>query len=280
MTKGDIKDLTFYNELVSALGKDNNTPKQLEFLNGSLARLKDNMSNTAQAAVKAANGGVVALDKLNKGFNWAALGAQALNAVINFGISVLLSAAVSVISNYIHRAERAHQATADVIAKYNDEQAAIESATKSLDENYNKLGELRALQNSDKWSDELKDQYKQLKLQTAELERQLEIAKLQASISQRDVADALQDEVSKTTDSWYTSRRGEYTVRKAGEFLDYVSLVAPVKDPFTHFGTQEEYTQDAIDRIAELNKEYEKGRKLRLNLEGQSIRFIVLIVTG
>ena len=54
MTKGDIKDLTFYNELVSALGKDNNTPKQLEFLNGSLARLKDNMSNTAQAAVKAA----------------------------------------------------------------------------------------------------------------------------------------------------------------------------------------------------------------------------------
>ena len=35
------------------------------------------MSNTAQAAVEAANGGVVALDKLNKGFNWAALGAAA-----------------------------------------------------------------------------------------------------------------------------------------------------------------------------------------------------------
>lgn len=262
VTKGDIKDLKFYNELVSALGKDNNTPKQLEFLNGSLARLKDNMSNTAQAAVKAADGGVVALDKLNKGFNWAALGATALNAAINFGISVLLSAAVSLISNYIHRAERAHQATADVIAKYNDEQAAIESATKSLDENYNKLGELRALQNSDKWSDELRDQYKQLKLQTAELERQLEVAELQASISQRDVADALRDEVSKTTGSWYTSRRGEYTVRKAGEFLDYVSLVAPFQDPFTHFGTQEEYTQGAIDRIAELNKEYEKGGKL------------------
>ena len=220
------------------------------------------MTSTAQAAAKAANGGVVALDDINKGFNWAALGAQALNAVISFGISVLLSAAVSLISSYIHRAERAHQATADVIAKYNDEQAAIESATKSLDENYNKLGELRQLQNSDKWSDELKDQYKQLKLQTAELERQLEVAELQASISQRDVADALRDEVSKTTDSWYTSRRGEYTVRKAGEFLDYVSLVAPVKDPLTHFGTQEEYIQSAIGRIAELNKEYEEGGKL------------------
>ena len=254
--KKDIEDLADYNLLLKevemgAQGAD----KRLQLFRGS-------MSNTAQAAAKAANGGVVALDNLKKGFDWAALGATALNAVISFGISVLLSAAVSVISNYIHRAERAHQATADVIAKYNDEQAAIESATKSLDENYNKLGELRQLQNSDKWSDELRDQYGQLKLQTAELERQLEIAKLQASISQRDVADALRDEVSKTTGSWYTSRRGEYTVRKAGEFLDYVSLVAPVKDPLQHFGTQEEYTQGAIDRIAELNKEYKKGGKL------------------
>lgn len=112
MTKGDIKDLTFYNELVSALGKDNNTPKQLEFLNGSLARLKDNMSNTAKAAVEAANGGVVALDKLNKGFNWAALGAKALNAAVNFGLSVLLSAAISWIDAFNHRVERAQQATA------------------------------------------------------------------------------------------------------------------------------------------------------------------------
>ena len=256
VTKKDVEQLTRYNAVLSEVKTmSEDTQKNLD-------KMKSSMSDTAKAAIEAANGGVVALDKLNKGFNWAALGAAALNAAINFGISVLLSAAVSLISNYIHRAERAHQATADVIAKYNDEQAAIESATKSLDENYNKLGELRALQNSDKWSDELRDQYKQLKLQTAELERQLEVAELQASISQRDVADALRDEVSKTTGSWYTSRRGEYTVRKAGEFLDYVSLVAPVKDPLTHFGRQEEYTQGAIDRIAELNKEYEKGGKL------------------
>ena len=58
------------------------------------------------------------------------------------------------------------------------------------------------------------------------------------------------------------SYSGEYTVRKAGEFLDYVSLVGAFKDPLKHFGTQEEYTQGAIDRIAELNKEYEKGGKL------------------
>ena len=258
--KKDIGYLADYNLLLKevemgAQGAD----RRLQLLTGS-------MSNTAQAAVKAANGGVVALGNIKKGFDWAALGAQALNAAISFGIFVLLSAAVSLISNYIHRAERAHQATADVIAKYNDEQAAIESATKSLDENYNKLGELRQLQNSDKWSDELREQYKQLKLQTAELERQLEIAELQAGISQRDVADALQDEVSKTTSSWYTNYTdedtSEYTVRKAEGFLDYFAIAASVTNPFIHFGTQEEYTQYAIDRIAELNKEYENGGKL------------------
>ena len=67
------------------------------------------MTSTAQAAAKAANGGVVALDKLNKGFNWAALGATALNAAINFGISVLLSAAVSLISNYKQREKQEPQ---------------------------------------------------------------------------------------------------------------------------------------------------------------------------
>ena len=70
------------------------------------------MSNTAKAAIEATNGGVVALDKLNKGFNWAALGAAALNAAINFGISVLLSTAVSWIDAFNHRVERAQQATA------------------------------------------------------------------------------------------------------------------------------------------------------------------------
>ena len=70
------------------------------------------MTSTAQAAANAADGGVVALDKLNKGFNWAALGAKALNAAVNFGIAALLSFAVSAISDYIHRVERAHQATA------------------------------------------------------------------------------------------------------------------------------------------------------------------------
>lgn len=104
--KKDREDLADYNLLLKevemgAQGAD----KRLKLL-------KSSMSNTAQAAVQAANGGVVALDKLNKGFNWAALGAKALNAAINFGISVLLSAAVSWIDAFNHRVERAQQATA------------------------------------------------------------------------------------------------------------------------------------------------------------------------
>ena len=104
--KKDREDLADYNLLLKevemgAQGAD----KRLKLLKGS-------MSNTAQAAVQAANGGVVALDKLNKGFNWAALGAKALNAAVNFGLSVLLSAAISWIDAFNHRVERAQQATA------------------------------------------------------------------------------------------------------------------------------------------------------------------------
>lgn len=84
----------------------------IKLLNGEIDRLKDNMSNTAKAAVQAANGGTVALDKLNKGFNWAALGAAALNVAVNFGLSILLSALASGIDSLIHSVERAQQATA------------------------------------------------------------------------------------------------------------------------------------------------------------------------
>lgn len=104
--KRDREDLADYNLLLKEVEIGAQGAKE------RLKSLKDSMSNTANAAVQAANGGVVALDKLNKGFNWAALGATALNAAINFGISVLLSAVVSLISDYIHRVERAHQATA------------------------------------------------------------------------------------------------------------------------------------------------------------------------
>ena len=99
-SKADIKQLTKYNQYVEQVKKGIDGAKE------KLDEFGSTMTNTAQAAAKA-NGGVVALDKLNKGFNWAALGAAALNAAINFGISVLLSAAVSWIDAFNHRVERA-----------------------------------------------------------------------------------------------------------------------------------------------------------------------------
>lgn len=108
-SKQDIKDITYYNQLVDLMNRGKLSASEL---NEEISDLSQNMSNTAQAAVQAANGGTVALDRLNKGFNWAALGAKALNAAVNFGLSVLLSAAVSWIDAFNHRVERAQQATA------------------------------------------------------------------------------------------------------------------------------------------------------------------------
>lgn len=106
-SRRDIAQLQEYNDLITY-----ESASIAKGLNEQYKDLMGNMSNTAKAVVQAANGGVVALDKLNKGFNWAALGAKALNAAVNFGLSVLLSAAVNWINDYIHRVERAHQATA------------------------------------------------------------------------------------------------------------------------------------------------------------------------
>lgn len=104
--KRDREDLADYNLLLKEVEMGAQGAKE------RLKSLKDSMSNTANAAVQAANGGVVALDKLNKGFNWAALGAAALNIALNFGIAAALSIVVSWISDLIHSVERAHQATA------------------------------------------------------------------------------------------------------------------------------------------------------------------------
>lgn len=236
------------------------------------------MTNTAQVAAKAADGGVVALDKLNKGFNWAALGATALNAAVNFGIAALLSFAVSAISDYIHRVERAHQATADVIAKYNDEQAAIESVTKSLDENYGKLSELRGLQLSGKWSTELANEYEQLKRQTLELERQLELEKMKTTVSKRKIAETLQDEVDKTESQTYVySDNDGFTIRKA-TFWDYLARVilgeqttrgdTGVGGAFgwdRAYGSQEKFVDVTITRMQRWNELIAQGEELTDN---------------
>lgn len=106
-SRRDIAQLQEYNDLITY-----ESASIAKGLNEQYKDLMGNMSNTAKAVVQAANGGVVALDKLNKSFNWAALGAKALNAAVNFSLSVLLSAAVSWIDAFNHRVERAQQATA------------------------------------------------------------------------------------------------------------------------------------------------------------------------
>ena len=106
-SREDIVQLQEYNDLITY-----ESASIAKGLNKQYKDLMDNMSNTAKAAVEAANGGTVALDKLNKGFNWAALGAAALNAAVNFGLSIALSAFAGGIDAFNHRVERAHQATA------------------------------------------------------------------------------------------------------------------------------------------------------------------------
>ena len=119
-SRRDIAQLQEYNDLITY-----ESASIAKGLNKQYKDLMGNMSNTAKAAIEAANGGVVALDKLNKGFNWAALGAAALNFAANAAASIILSLLVTAIDKWVRRVEIAHQKTADVVAQYNDAQAAI-----------------------------------------------------------------------------------------------------------------------------------------------------------
>lgn len=244
-SRRDIAQLQEYNDLITY-----ESASIAKGLNEQYKDLTGNMSNTAKAAVEAANGGVVALDKLNKGFNWAALGAKALNFAANAAASIILSFLVTAIDEWVRRVEIAHQKTADVVAQYNDERAAIESVTKGLDENYGKLSELRGVQLSGKWSDELDNEYEQLKLQTLELERQLEIEKAKAKVTQRDVARALMKEVE-------TTRTGDVTASWV-----VGNAIAPPNAKAQSTVTREEAYKQAKARMLELNAIYAEGGEL------------------
>ena len=134
VTKKDVEQLTRYNAVLSGVKTmSEGTQKNLD-------KMKSSMYNTAKAAIEAANGGTVALDKLNKGFNWAALKAQALNAAVSMGIGLVVflaaSALITLVDNYIRRVEIAHETTAQTIADYEKQKSSIASLNDSLDGNY------------------------------------------------------------------------------------------------------------------------------------------------
>lgn len=265
-SKKDVTDLTSYNGLLDLINKSTK-PDNIKKLNEEMSRLKDNMSNTAQAAVRAANGGVVALDNLKKGFDWAALGATALNAAISFGISVLLSAAVSLISNYIHRLERAHQATAETIAEYEKQESSIASLNDSLDKNYGKLRELHALKGTDKWNDTLKEQYKTLQNQTLELEQQLALEEAKATLNQKDVADKLKAEAETTEGVQYYNPSDGNEAPHQASWWDSFGLSGPITSSATGLTvawvkSQSETVQDVIDKLGEYNAILKDGNEL------------------
>ena len=254
-SKKDITDLTSYNGLLDLINKSTN-PDNIKKLNEEMSRLKDNMSNTAQAAVKAANGGTVALKNLGDTFDWAALKAQALNAAVGMGIGLLISLAVStlttLIDNYIRRVEIAHEATAETIADYEKQESSIASLNDSLDKNYGKLRELHALKDTDKWNDTLEEQYKTLQNQTLELEQQLALEEAKVALTQKDVADKLKDEANKNENQTYVSR-----IRMDRVVMHTHGGAVNTRDALS----ESEYIDESIDIIKNLNNvQSENGR--------------------
>ena len=263
--KKDIADLADYNLLL----------KELEMgaqgADRRLTSLKGSMSNTAQAAVKAANGSTVAITNLGKTFDWAALKAQALNAAVGMGIGLLISLAVStlttLIDNYIRRVEIAHEATAETIADYEKQESSIASLNNSLDENYGKLRELHALKDTDKWNDTLEEQYKTLQRQTLELEQQLALEESKAALTQKDVADKLKDEAETTEGALYYNPVDGNEAPHQASWWESFGVRGPITSSTTGLTvawvqSQSETVQDVIGKLEEYNAILENGNEL------------------
>lgn len=247
-SRKDIAQLQEYNDLI--------TYEAASIATESNKRYKDlmgNMSNTAKAAVEAANGGVVALDKLNKGFNWAALGATALNFAASAVASIILSLVVTAIDKLVRRVEIAKQKTADSIAELEGAENAIESVSKQIDTNYGRLTELRGLRESDEWGDQLETEYQKLRLQTMELEEQLEIEEKRANTAR--------DNSSKDLKDWANKFEGEFITGASWQYLAAWQYNNP-QSAENRVLSRSDATGQAIQRIKEYHSLVQSGNEL------------------
>ena len=266
--KQDKAAINQYNTLVGHLADGRLT---LDEYNRVLGKLKANATDTAKAAIQAANGGTVALKNLGGAFDWAALKAQALNAVVGMGIGLLISLAVStlttLIDNYTRRAEIAHEATAETIAEYEKQESSIASLNDSLDENYGKLRELHALKDTDKWNDTLEEQYKTLQRQTLELEQQLALEEAKDALTQKDVADKLKAEAETTEGVQYYNPVDGNEAPHQASWWETFGVSGPITSSTTGLTvawvqSQSETVQDVISKLEEYNAILEQGNKL------------------
>ena len=266
--KQDKAAINQYNTLVGHLADGRLT---LDEYNRVLDKLKANATDTAKAAIQAANGGTVALKNLGDTFDWAALKAQALNAAVGMGIGLLISLAVStlttLIDNYTRRAEIAHEATAETIAEYEKQESSIASLNDSLDKNYGKLRELHALKDTDKWNDTLEEQYKTLQRQTLELEQQLALEEAKATLNQKDVADKLKDEAETTEGVLYYNPVDGNEAPHQASWWESFGVSGPITSSTTGLTvawvqSQSETVQDVISKLEEYNAILEQGNEL------------------
>lgn len=266
--KQDKAAINRYNTLVGHLADGRLT---LDEYNRVLDKLKANATDTAKAAIQAANGGTVALKNLGDSFDWAALKAQALNAAVGMGIGLLISLAVStlttLIDNYTRRAEIAHEATAETIAEYEKQESSIASLNDSLDENYGKLRDLHALKDTDKWNDTLEEQYKTLQRQTLELEQQLALEEAKDALTQKDVADKLKDEAETTEGVLYYNPVDGNEAPHQASWWESFGVSGPITSSTTGLTvawvqSQSETVQDVISKLEEYNAILEQGNEL------------------
>ncbi len=230
------------------------------------------------------------LKATGKSFNFAAVKATLLNTALNAGIFLVASLAIQGIAkaldNYIHRVEKANEATQEAIDTFK----SITSEVESLEDKFAELNEQR------KSLDPITDaeDIENLKLETEELNTQLAILKEKQRIAESDADKAAQRSLGMTETSRYQIEERESAyggvevgaayVTKDEELLnairayeEYKTKVDEANKVLTEMSESQEYTQKEWNEqeqiVATYSARMEEARshanELRLEIDEQ-----------
>lgn len=249
--KEDIQALTNYNTAINS--GMNSQSAYYTFLSKS--------SDETVKAAAAAKGGAVDLDQYAKSANsaakasnLAAIGAKALNVVLNvavwFAITEAINLASQAIYNFNNKVQIQEQTLQDAVQAYTSAKQKVTDTNTQLDDTNKKITEL---QSKGTLTFVEQDQYNTLVKSRSELEKDLELEKLIAEQKQK----AQTDEAVKTLGDYGNRTRNIQTgnyVSPIESFIDKMDTAARTK-----YGVNEENESQAITKMIQEYQDLSKA---------------------
>ena len=253
ISEKDILNIKEYNRLVGEEGVSSQTAWYKTMLSSSNAAqaLFDDEKNL----ILTENGAVVSTEALTFAQNnltfSAKAGTVALkalsiagNMLIAWGVSKALELAVTALDNWIHRVEKANEATKEAIETFESISSEVESLEDKLSELNEQIGKLDPITDA--------EDIEKLQLETEELEKQLAILKEKQRIAESDADKAAQKSLGKTEASRYKTEERESAYGGIETGAAYVTKDEELQNAIEAYEKYKAKVDEANDALAHM----------------------------